>query len=83
MLDMQNNRKLNQTVNQSINQSINEKTKTNKQKKKQKSVFTPASVRLSKNTTGEKKKRSPNERSDRQRVKAWTNNKSTVEEAEN
>lgn len=48
MLDMQNNLKLNWTINQSLNQSMREK-------KKQKSVFTLASVRLSKNTTGEKK----------------------------
>lgn len=47
MLDMQNNLKLNQTINQSINQWEN--------KNKQKSVFTPASVRLSKNNNRRKK----------------------------
>lgn len=62
-----------QSIDQSINQSIRKKTK-NKAKNKE-SVFTPASVRLSKNTTGEKG-------CDRQSVKAWTNDKSTVEEAE-
>lgn len=51
-----------------------------KKKKSNKSVFTPASVRLSKNTKGEKW--SSNEKCDRWRVKVWTNNKRTVKEAE-
>ena len=60
---MQNNLKLKQTINQSINQSMRKK------KKKQKSVFTPASVRLCKNTIGENKGHQMRD-SDRRRVKS-------------
>lgn len=47
-----------------------------KKKKKQESVFTPASVRLSKNITGEKKNGHQRRELTDRRVKAWTNNKS-------
>lgn len=72
MVDMQNKPKLNQTINQSIKWSRRRGAGG-----KQEVQFSHQPVRLSKNTTKKKTNKqnwSSNEKSDRRRANAWTNN---------